>query len=147
MRTILIAGVVAASLGGAAKADPAGDALTATAEACIRASATKVAANSQNLSEAVNFLVNDLCGVEIQHANAYAQSLRSLDQLKATTASTQLAGVTIDPATGELNTPPGFSPALNATNALMMSALRVAGGQPAQYRAMAAKAVLAAKAK
>jgi hypothetical protein len=146
MKAIVIAGVVAASIAGTAKADAAGDALSAKAEQCIQTSAAKVAASAQSLSDAVNFLVNDLCGVEVQHANAHAQSLRSLEQLKATTAPSQLAGITIDPATGELITPPGFAAPLN-TGALMLNAMRVATGQPPQYRSIAARAVLAAKAK
>lgn len=143
MRALVIAGILAASTTGMAKADAAGDALSARAEDCIRAAAPKVAASSQSLSDAVTFLVSDLCGVEVQHANAYAQSLRSLEQLKATAATTQLAGVTIDQTTGELRTPPGFAAPLNTTT-LMLNAVRAAGGQPPQYRSIAAKAVLAA---
>ncbi len=106
MKSILLAGLIATSLGGAAWADAAGDALSSKAEDCIRSAAPRVAASSQSLTDAVNFLVGDLCGTEVQHANAYAQSIRALDQLKATSATNQLAGITINPATGELNTPP-----------------------------------------
>ena len=146
MRAILISAIVAASVGGIANADPTADALSAKAEECIKAAAPRVAANSQGLTDAVNFLVNDLCGVEIQHANTYSQSTRALEQLKAVTASAQLAGVTIDPATGELNTPPGFAAPLNTTN-IMLNALRPIAGQAGQFRSVAAKAVLAARAK
>lgn len=146
MKAILIATLVATSLGGVARADAAGDALASKAEECIRTAAPKVAASSQNLSDAVNFLVNDLCGIEVQHANTYAQSARALEQLKATSATNQLAGVTIDQTTGELNTPAGFSAPLNTTT-LMLNALRTTGGLPPRYRSVAAKAVLAAKAK
>jgi hypothetical protein len=146
MKAMLIAGLIATSLGGAAKADAAGDTLSSKAEECIRTAAPRVASSSQNLSDAVSFLVNDLCGIEVQHANAYAQSLRSLEQLKATSATNQLAGVTIDQKTGELNTPPGFSAPLNTTT-LMLNALRASGGASPLYRSIAAKAVLAAKAK
>jgi hypothetical protein len=146
MKSILLAGLIATSLGGVAKADSTGDALSSRAEECIRSAAPKVAANSQNLSEAVNFLVSDLCGIEVQHANTYEQSLRALDQLKATSASTQLAGITINPATGELNTPPGFAAPLNTTT-LMLNALRGGAGQAPRYRSFAAQAVLAAKTK
>jgi hypothetical protein len=146
MKAVVIAVGLVASIAGVAKADVAGDALSAKAEDCIRTAAPRVAASSQSLSDAVNFLVSDLCGIEVQHANAYAQSLRSLEQLKATAATTQLAGITIDQATGELTTPPGFTAPLNTTT-LMLNAMRVAGGQPPQYRSIAAKAVLAAKSK
>lgn len=145
MKLVLIAGLMAVGLGGAASADPTGDALSAQARECITSAAPKVAARSRDLTDAVDFLVTDLCSVEIDHANTYARSKQTLDQLQATAASTQLAGVTIDPTTGELNTPPGFSPPFNPTT-MMLSAMRV-GAQSADYRSLAAKAVLSAEAK
>ena len=143
MRALVIAAILATSMAGMARADAAGDALSAKAEACIREAAPKVAASSQSLSDAVTFLVNDLCGIEVQHANAYAQSLRSLEQLKATAATTQLAGITIDQTSGELTTPPGFVVPLNTTS-LMLNAMRGVAGQAPQYRAIAANTALAA---
>ena len=145
MKTVLIAGLIAVGLAGAANADPIGDALAAKAQDCIAAAAPKVAARSRDLTDAVNFLVIDLCGVEIQHANAYDQSKKELEQLQATTASSQLAGITIDPATGELKTPPGFEPPINVSS-VMLNAMRAAG-QSSDYRSIAARAVLSAEAK
>jgi hypothetical protein len=146
MKPVLIAGLMAVGLGGAASADPTGDALSAKAQECITSAAPKVVARSRDLTDAVNFLVADLCSVEIQHANAYAQSKQELEQLQATAASTQLAGVTIDPNTGELKTPPGFTAPLNTTT-IMLNAVRGVAGQSADYRAVAARAVLSAEAK
>jgi hypothetical protein len=145
MKPVLLAGLLAVGLGGAAGADPTGDALSAKAQDCITSAAPKVVARSRDLTDTVNFLVNDLCGVEVQHANAYVQSKQALEQLQATTASTQLAGVTIDPTTGELKTPPGFALPLNTTS-IMLNALR-GGAQSADYRSIAARAVLAAEPK
>jgi hypothetical protein len=146
MKSVLIAALVAAGLGRAAFADPTGDALSAKARACITSAAPDVAARSHELTDAVNFLINDLCSVEIQHANAYAHNKKVLEQLQATAASSQLVGVSIDPATGELTTPPGFEPSMNATT-IMLNALRGIADQTADYRSVAAKAVLAAKSK
>jgi hypothetical protein len=146
MKAVLIAGLIAGGLGGAASADPTADALATKAQDCINSAAPKVVARSRDLTDAVNFLVNDLCSVEIQHANAYASSKLELEQLQATTASTQLAGVTIDPATGELKTPPGFALPLNTTT-IMLNALRGGAGQSADYRSIAARAVLSAETK
>jgi hypothetical protein len=146
MKAILVAAILATSFGGVAIADPAGDALAAKAEECIKSAAPKVAANSQSLTDAVNFLTNDLCGAEVQHATTYAQSLRSFEQLKATEAPSQIVGIKIDPETGELNTPPGFSMPLNM-NTVMLNAFRATSGPALQLRSFAAKLVLAAKGK
>ena len=140
---VLLAGLFAAGLGGAAHADPTEDALAAKARDCITAAAPKVVARAHDLTDAVNFLVNDLCSVEIQHANTYVQSQRALEQLQATTASNQLNGVTIDPATGELKTPPGFTMPLNTTS-IMLNAVRGMVDQIAEFRSTAARAVLSA---
>ena len=144
MRHMLIAVLIAMGFGGAAHADPTGDALSAKARDCITAAAPKVAARSHELTDAVNFLVNDLCVVEIQHFNTYAQSKRTLEQLQATAASAQLAGITIDADTGELNTPPGFTPPPYTTT-LMLNSLRAVTSPSSQFRSLAAKAVLAAE--
>jgi hypothetical protein len=146
MKVVLLAVLLAASLGSAAFADPPGDALSAKAKECITSAAASVAARSHDLSDAVNFLVSDLCSVEIQHANAYFQSKRALEQLQATTASNQLAGVTVDTMTGELKTPPGFEMPLNTTT-IMLNAMRAGSDQFANFRSIAARAVLAAEAK
>jgi hypothetical protein len=146
MKRVLIAVLFAVGAGGATSADPVGDALSTKAQECITSAAARVAARSHDLTDAVSFLVNDLCSVEIQHANAYAQSKRALEQLQATTASTQLAGITIDPTTGELKTPPGFTMPLNTTT-IMLNAMRGIADQLADYRSTAARAVLSAEAK
>jgi hypothetical protein len=40
--------------------------------------------------------------------DAYDKNARTLADWEARSSSTQLAGVSLDPATGELRTPPGF---------------------------------------
>jgi hypothetical protein len=127
-----------------ANAQPPGDALTDKAQACIRAAAPKVASAAQSLTDAVDFLVNDLCSVEIQRAANYAANSQRLADWAATSASAQLVGVSVDPATGDLKTPPGFSPPFNAATT-MLSVYRMSS-QGSEYRALAAREVLAARA-
>lgn len=145
MKAMLLAGIVAAGIVSSAKADPAGDALSAKADECIRAAAPKISSMSQSLTETVNFLVEDLCVEEIKHADAYAGNIRLLEGWRATTAGTQLIGITVDPTSGELKTPPGFAPPLN-TSAMMLNTLRASLAPLARYRSLAAKAVLTARA-
>jgi hypothetical protein len=143
MRLVLLAGLFAVGLGVTAHADPTEDALSSKARDCITSAAPRVVVRAHDLTDAVNFLVNDLCSVEIQHANTYVQSKRTLEQLQATTAANQLSGVAIDPTTGELKTPPGFTMPLD-TSTIMLKALRGITDQFADYRSTAARAVLSA---
>jgi hypothetical protein len=138
--TVLMAAIV----GGSAAAQPVQDSPTGKAEACIRAGAPAVAQANHGLTDAVDFLVDDLCGVEVQRALSYATSERTLDSWKTQVASAQLAGVSIDADTGELKTPPGFSPPFN-TNA-MLDAFKGLEHRSATFKATAAKAILAARA-
>lgn len=147
MRLALLAVAAAMSVATTASAQPAaqaGDALTGKAQACIRAGAPKVVAAAQSLTDAVEFLVNDLCSVDIQRANNYAANAQRLADWAATSASAQLVGVSVDPATGDLKTPPGFSPPFNA-GTTMLSVYRLSA-QGAEFRALAAREVLAARA-
>jgi len=147
MRLALLAAAAAMSAATTATAEPPAqppaDALTGHAQACIRAAAPKVASAAQSLTDAVDFLVNDLCSVDIQRANNYAANLQRLADWAATSASAQLVGVSVDPATGDLKTPPGFSPPFNAATT-MLSVYRMSS-QGAEFRALAAREVLAAK--
>jgi hypothetical protein len=147
MKSILFAALAAAAIlpAATALADPAGEALEAKADACVRAQAPQVSAMSSSPNDAVNFLVDDLCGVQIQRAENYASNQRVLAVWQATMPATALANVSVDPGSGEMKTPPGFSPPLN-TSSMMLSTLRNITNPRAHYRALAAQAVLAAKA-
>ena len=146
MKVTLAATVLmAAIMGGSAAAQPAQDSPTGNAEACIRAGAPAVAQANHGLTDAVDFLVDDLCGVEVQRALSYATSERTLDSWKTQVASAQLAGVSIDADTGELKTPPGFSPPFNVSNA-MLDVFKGLEHRSATFKATAAKAILAARA-
>jgi hypothetical protein len=146
MKPMLLAALAAAVMLPAAPAlaDPAGDSLEGLASACIRAQAAQVSAMSPSPNDAVNFLVDDLCGVQIQRAENYASNQRVLAAWQATMPAGALANISVDPASGELKTPPGFSPPLN-TSSVMLSTLRNLSNPRAHYRALAAQAVLAAK--
>ncbi|HZZ32618.1 MAG TPA: hypothetical protein VFE10_11565 [Phenylobacterium sp.] len=147
MKSMLFAALAAAVIlpAATALADPAGEALEAKADACIRAQAPQVSAITPSPNEAVTFLVDGLCGVEIQRAETYNSNQRVLAQWQATMQAAALANVSVDPASGELKSPPGFSPPLN-TSSMMLSTLRNITNPRAHYRALAAQAVLAAKA-
>jgi hypothetical protein len=171
MRQLLMMAFVAASVAGAARADAIEDGLTKKADACIHDQAARVTGLSQTLNEAVGFLIDDLCAVQIQHAETYASSARMLADWRAapirtsipvgvggrplndfekrlvedaSRTSDQLAQVTINPETGELNAPPGFAAPLNPSS-LLTSALRVGLSPHARFKAVAAEAVLAAR--
>jgi hypothetical protein len=144
MKSMLLAAFAVALSATSALADPAGEALDATATACIHAEAAHVAALSPSLTEAVNFVVEDLCGVEIQRTENYAGNQRILAEWQATMPPAVLANIGIDPASGELKTPPGFSPPLNASS-MMLTTMRNITNPRAHYRALAAQAVMAAK--
>jgi hypothetical protein len=171
MRLFLMMAIAAASFAGAARADAVEDGLTKKADACIRDQAERVSSLSQSLNEAVTFLVDDLCAVQIQHADAYVSSSRMLADWRAAPVrptipvgasgrplndfekrliedaartSDELAQVTINPETGELSTPPGFAPPLNPSS-MLTSALRLGLAPHARYKALAAEAVIAAR--
>ena len=144
MKTYALAVAVAAAAVGVAHADPAADGLSAKAEACIRAAAPEVSRLTPNPSEAVTFLVGDLCAVEIQRAEAYAGNARTLAELQASMPPAAVANVSLDPVTGELKTPSGFAIPMGVTGSLL-SSLRNQNPR-ARYAAFAARAVLAARA-
>jgi hypothetical protein len=126
-----------------ARADPAGDALFAKAADCIRANAGEVAAKSRDLMDATQFLVNGVCVVEISHVDNYAANLRTLTGWQAKNSSSQLAGVSLDPITGDLVTPPGFSLPFDAGSSYLTDLHH--SSPSTALRAIAAHAVLDAK--
>ena len=144
MRLALLVAAAAMSAATTATAQPPGEALSGKAQDCIRAAAPRVASAAQSLTDAVDFLVNDLCSVDIQRAVNYSANAQRLADWAATSASAQLVGVSVDPATGDLKTPAGFSPPFNAATT-MLSVYRLSS-QGSEFRALAAREVLTARA-
>ena len=169
MRLPLLIALLAsmASVSRAAEPDANGDALLRKAEACIRAQAPAAASVAQNPNEAVTFVIDGLCAVEVQHFETYQRNVLMLAGWRATPAkpaievdsahpskfeqtlldqaaetNAGLAKVTIDPVTGEMTTPPGFRPPLDTSS--WMAVLGIGLMHQAHLKAVAAAAVLAA---
>jgi hypothetical protein len=142
MRAILLSCAATVLLAHPALADPAGGGLSAKAEACIRSEAPVVSRMTATLTDAVNFLISDLCGVEVSRAENFEANSRTVSQLQATMPAPALAGVSVDPNTGDLKYPPGFSPPIGSTSALL--SMRSFTPRP-KFAAIAARAVLTAK--
>ncbi len=173
MRLTTLTVLTAALAAQAAAADPVGDHLMAAAETCIRSGAPKVAAQTQGLSDAVSFLIDDLCAPDIRHLEAYDRNSRllavihaDLPKPKAASAAGSgdqaapasgpagamkslgmLQAILIDPDTGDLTVPAGAKPSLSAP---LMFANWFSGGYAssaahARLRSIAAQAVLAAR--
>ena len=152
MRAIIgaLAGAAALTLAQAALADPAGEGFERAADDCIRGNATRVAAQSASLSDAVSFLVDDLCAPDIRHAEAYQRNVELLGVLRTREGSKDAAaagGAALDPKTGDL-TIPGDIKGNGAIPLMLANWLgeRVgAGAAQARFRAVAAQAVLDAR--
>ncbi|HWA63980.1 MAG TPA: hypothetical protein VG939_21590 [Caulobacteraceae bacterium] len=160
MATIAIAGRAAAADLLDVKQTP----IAARAIECLRAHASEVAAATPTLTDAVDFLMTDLCAEEVGRYKSYLtnaswlrltqsptvgvaivdsgdapstpSSRRSAAQWQAT-----MAAATIDPDTAEIRLPPGAKMSLPVTN--WSEALRQ--DNDAYLRAVAAKAILEAR--
>ena len=143
MRTLLLAGALACFSLGAAMADPAEDALKAKAIACIRSAAPEVTAKAESLSDAVNVLVDALCAVQVGRLAAYDANARTLADWQGRSSPAQLAGVALDPLTGELATPPGFKMEWDSSSAELGELKRVTPRE--ELNVVAAQAVIAAR--
>lgn len=162
-------GLLAPTAAVSAPDDP-GAVLRAAAEQCLHANAPRVTAATQTLTEAVSFLVEDLCVQQISRASQYQVSVKTLATLQAnppkprftTSADHPTLGsyeqqqnadaerqavlvkeLKVDPETGELVTPPGFDStvALRATTGWIFEVVFA----QAEFKAVAAESVLAAK--
>jgi hypothetical protein len=107
MKPLLLAVVFASCTLGRAAADPAEDALREKAESCIRSAAPDVAAKAEGVEDAIQGVAL-LCNVEIARVVNYDANARLLADWQGRSSPAQLAGVALDPLTGELRTPPGF---------------------------------------
>jgi hypothetical protein len=102
----------------------------------------EVAAKADNLTDAV-YAVGWLCGVELGRVDAYDKNARTLADWEGRSSSTQLAGVGLDPVTGELKTPPGFKIEFDASSTTVSDLPRVTPRD--ELNAFAMRAVLAAR--
>ncbi|HEV2364356.1 MAG TPA: hypothetical protein VGS12_09200 [Caulobacteraceae bacterium] len=152
MRAIIGAAVAAATLALAqtARADATGDRLERAADDCIRTASAQVVAQSASLSDAVTFLVDDLCAPDIRHAEAYQRNVQLLGVLRTRGKDSKDAAAAgeaaLDPKTGDLTIPGDIKG--NGAIPLMLAnwfGERIgAGAAQARFRSVAAHAVLEA---
>lgn len=115
--------------------------VVARAEQCLRSQATRAARAETSVKLAVDLLLEDLCGAEVERASLYAHNLDAVatftPQSERTAAG--LAGARVDPETGEI---------LNPAAGDVGAALAAAGfardvDPPPQIRRFASELVLA----
>jgi hypothetical protein len=140
-------------------------ALHAKAEGCISSHAVEVDRASNSLTEAVDFLVNDLCAPEISAVQKYRQNTRTIATMKGFTAAgyadiydgdaklnamlkkqqaslrTTYEKASVDPNTGEIRFPEGDE----ASALYALADTPVDSTAPAEFRATAARAILEAR--
>lgn len=119
--------------------------VVAHAEVCLRAEAPRAARAEASVKLAVDLLLEDLCGGEVDRASLYARNIDALAHFtpQSERAAAGLSGARVDPETGELVNPPGG----DVTGALAANGLAAGdAGVPPQMRRFAAELVLAAKA-
>ena len=171
MRRTIIASLAASAIAAtcqAAPLDATGQAMLGKAETCIKSQAPAAAAVSKSPNDAVSFILEGLCAVEVQRFETYQRNLATLAGWRATPVkpviavdpahpspldktmldqaaqtTSDLAKVTIDPETGDMVMPPGFRAPMDT--ATMMNALYRGAEQRARFQAVAASAVLAAE--
>jgi hypothetical protein len=142
-------------------AEPAADTLKLRALACYRDRAAEVARADANLSDAVTFLVSDLCAAQTTAYRKYLINAPLAAQFQAVgviggapagpaagpmhtqvdpKTAARWKSVTIDPDTGELRGPPEDLAALNE-----LANATIRGPIPPELTAFAAQALLAAR--
>lgn len=139
----VIATVLAWSCAGSAGAAPV--TVLKAAEDCIRANAGQIAALDNDLKSATDFLVEDLCAVEVEAASRFVRNTDLISVLGAG-APNAAARFSVDPTTGRLNAPvePGKSPTdgLGAINLLQTA---FAPAVAPSLRVLAARLILEAR--
>ncbi len=118
--------------------------VVAHAEVCLRAEAPRAARAEASVKLAVDLLLEDLCGGEVDRAALYAHNVEALGRFTPQSERTAagLSGARVDPETGEILDPP----AGDVNGALSAAGLdRGAIDVPPQMRRFAAELVLAAK--
>jgi hypothetical protein len=86
MTKVMGASLAIMTVAAGAKADPASEAVHARAVACIQSHAADAERSSADLADAAVFLVQDLCGVEIDVLDRYRESEESLAEARLTAA-------------------------------------------------------------
>lgn len=166
---IALGGVLSATSALSAPPPAAEEALARKAESCVKERAPEVARYAKSMTEAVDFLVDDLCAVSIGHYRAYRQSAAWLQTMTANSSAlvdqddsqptghdavrkmrenfaklqAQWQATTIDADTGEMVQPAGA----NQGNMFAIGiSEQFGGGKDGRFRSVAAAAVLEAKA-
>ncbi len=114
------------------------------AEVCLRSQAPRAARAETSVKLAVDLLLEDLCGGEVDRASLYARNIDTLARFtpQSERAAAGLSGARVDPETGEMVNPPGG----DVTGALAANGLSGGdAGVPPQLRRFAAELVLEAK--
>lgn len=117
----------------------------AHAEVCLRAEAPRAARAEASVKAAVDLLLEDLCGGEVERASLYAHNIDALARFtpQSERAAAGLSAARVDPETGEIVNPP----AADVSGALAAGGFdRSDVGTAPQLRRFAAELVLEAKA-
>jgi hypothetical protein len=125
-----------------AASPPAAEAaVVARAEQCLRTEAPRAARAEAGVKLAVDLMLEDLCGAEVERASLYAHNLDALARFTPQSERTAagLGGARVDPETGEIVNPP----AGDVTGALAAAGFARDIDPPPQIRRFAAELVLA----
>lgn len=125
-------------------AAPAEAPVVARVEQCLRAEAPRAARAEASVKLAVDLLLDDLCGAEVERAALYAHNLDALARFtpQSERAAAGLGGARVDPETGEILNPP----AGDVSGALAAAGVGRDLDAPPQIRRFAADLVLAMRA-
>jgi len=125
----------------AAPPPPAEAPVVARAEQCLRNEAPRAARVETGVKLAVELMLEDLCGAEVERASLYAHNLDALARFTPQSERTAagLGGARVDPETGEIVNPP----AGDVTGALTAAGFARDVDPPPQIRRFAAELVLA----
>jgi len=115
--------------------------VVARAEQCLRAEAPRAARAEAGVKLAVDLMLEDLCGAEVERAALYAHNLDALARFTPQSERTAagLGGARVDPETGEIVNPP----AGDVAGALAAAGYARDIDPPPQIRRFAAELVLA----
>ena len=124
---------------------PAQPPVLAHAEVCLRAEAPRAAKAEASVKLAVDLLLEDLCGGEVERASLYAHNIDALTRFtpQSERAAAGLSAARVDPESGEIVNPP----AADVSGALAANGFdRSDVGTAPQLRRFAAELVLEARA-
>jgi hypothetical protein len=109
-------------------------------EQCLRLQAPWAARAETSVKLAVDLLIEDLCGAEVERASLYAHNLDALARFTpgSERAAVSLMGARVDPETGEIDNPP----AADVVAAMAAQGYLRDPSPPPQIRRFAAELVL-----